>query len=342
VSADPAFVTQRTMGRNSVRDAITVQAEESGALRRAIEEKSHALDRVRAEADARTAKLTVAQGEAARRLADVEAAEQHTAALLRQIAAAEDDVRSASSGFHIVSPATTPDRSEKGLGRILAIAAPLLATIAAVLVVIFRELASLRARTGRELAFFANLPVRWTSAWPRLSASSSEARELGREIAMAIEEQRPTVVGVVHVRARDAAAELSSIVADRLQKRGHKVAEVSLAKLAEEAPTKDLAEAIEGPVVRDALAKIAAESEIVLVAFPPLGDREAYRVATPLADRILLVVDSDEIGVAEALDLAKQLEVPASRVIVAVVGVSPELVTEAGRRIERPAPAMAS
>jgi uncharacterized protein involved in exopolysaccharide biosynthesis len=328
---DPAFVTARTLGRSTVRDAISVQAEESTALRRAIERKSIVLDQLQVEAESRTTKLGLAQGEAARRLADVEAAEQHLGVLLRQLAAADDDVRMVSSGFQIVSPATPPERSEKGLGRIVAAVVPLLVALLGLLALVFRELRGLRAKTGREVAFWASTPVRWSTSWPLPATSLAEIAELGRELAATVDGHARTV-GVVPIEGGEEASRLAGILSERLRFRGRSVAEISLRAPAE-GGSEDLAEALESAPVRLGLRALGARSDVVVATLPALHDREAYRVATSLVDTVILVVPSGELGVLALTELRAALELPAERVRFVVTGVPAELLPKWGRAV---------
>jgi uncharacterized protein involved in exopolysaccharide biosynthesis len=327
---DPAFVTARTMGRNSVRDAISVQAEESSALRRAIERKSSVLDQLQVEAETRTTKLGLAQGEAARRLADVEAAEQHLGVLLRQLASADDDVRMVSSGFQIVSPAIAPERSEKGLGRIVAVVVPLLVSVLCLLAILLRELAGLRAKTAREVAFWASTPVRWSTSWPLPATSIAEIAELGRELASTVD-GHARIVGVVPIEGGEVASRLAGILADRLRFRGRRVAEIALRAPGDEGGT--VAEALESAPVRLGLRTLAARSDVVVATLPALHDREAYRVATSLIDVVILVVPSGELGFLAVAELRAALELPADRVRLVVTGVPAELLPKWGRAV---------
>jgi uncharacterized protein involved in exopolysaccharide biosynthesis len=321
--SDPAFVTARTLGRSAIRDALAVQAEESTILRRSIERKSTTLAQLQAEAEERTSTLGLAQGEAARRLADVEASEQHVSVLLKQLADADDDVRTVSSGFQVVSPATPPERAEKGLGRIVAVVLPLLVTLLVVVGVLIHEIAGLRLRTGLELAFWGNLPVRWTTSWPLPESDPAEGRDLSRALAASIE-ARFRVIGLTSFVASDGWVDFSSLVAERLIARGHTAAELVL-RTPSGSPDDHLAEALESQHLREGVALLAARHDFVLVTLPPLSDREAYRVATSLVEGLIVVVASGELTGPVAADLGVALDFPHDRTMLVVTHVAPEL-----------------
>ena len=115
-------VTGESIGRSVVHDTLSLELAQSEALRKATQERQKALEALSRETDERAAKLTEVEGEAARMLADVQVAEHHVSELLKQLASAEDDVRGATSGFQIVSRAEAPEHSERGMGRVVAIA----------------------------------------------------------------------------------------------------------------------------------------------------------------------------------------------------------------------------
>jgi uncharacterized protein involved in exopolysaccharide biosynthesis len=117
-------VTGEVTTPNSVRNSLTSSVEELSALRKSIEQRNNALADIIKQAEARASKLTSVEAEAARLLVDVQVSEAHVNLLLKQIGSSEDDVRSASSGFQVVSRATPPARPASRTGRVVAVAFP--------------------------------------------------------------------------------------------------------------------------------------------------------------------------------------------------------------------------
>jgi len=308
---NPTVVGQ-VVGRNPLRDALAMQVEESTALRKAVAERARALAELRKAAEQRAERLTQAQGEAARLLAEVQANEEHVVLLHKQIAMAEDDVRGASSGFQVLSKAMPPERSEKGLGRVVAIAAPLVALLVAALVVLWKELRSGAVRSASEAAYWLQAPVLWTSAWPSAGASAVVARELADGL-----EDRPAVVGVVGVGAASA-KEVAELIVGRLKARS---CPVSVWDAREEGVTGEGAppEACEDRKVGRLLRSRADKGKVVLVTGLDGAGVEQLRGISRWLDGMLVVVGSGVARVTELRELRRSLPRLAGRMAAVVV-----------------------
>lgn len=304
-------VTSQVVGRNPMRDTLGLQLEESSAVRKAVEERTKALADLTREAERRAQQLTGAQGEAARLLADVKVNEEHVAALLKQIAMAEDDVRGATSNFQIVSRATPPERSEKGVGRIVAIALPVVGLLLAVLAVVVRELAPLRVRTASEAAYWCDAPVLCATKWPAVepaskgaakpkaaassgakasaATSDGEPSRIAREIADAIE-GHAGVLGVSFVGV-DSPRAVVDLVARALRRRRVPCA-VHDASVRSPRSKVPLADVLERRAFGDRVARARRGHRIVFVLLPSLADADAVRAAQRWLDGTLVVLES--------------------------------------------------
>ena len=285
----PPSVTAQTLGRNPMHDSLALQVEESSAARRSVEERARAVTRVQSEAEDRASRLTVVQGEAARRLADVTANQEHVALLLKQIAMAEDDVRGASSGFQVVSRATPPEHSEHGIGRIFAVASPLLALLYLAVRVLTRELRGLRAKTATEVAFWSNAPV--LGSCTREDPTTTD--QLARDVADALE-KRAGVVGIASWDDERDAESVAELAGARLARRGRGGAIWQYRSLATDDHETGvaLADLLEGETFRDEIEALRVSNRTVLVALPSLREPMAIRAALRGLDALVVVVGS--------------------------------------------------
>lgn len=331
-ATDPSAVTARTLGRNGVRDALAVQAQESSALRRSIEQKASALARVELEAAERATKLTLVEGEAARLLADVKTSHEHVAALLKQLAAADDDVRTAVSGFQVVSEAAPPERSEKGMGKVVAVALPLLAALSIVVYAIARELGLGRLRSGREIAYWTGLPVLWTSGWSGGAGQQAERVELGRELSAALD-GRFKVLCVAGLDGASPVGEVAEELSARLERRGRRCAVVELRAPDVRGGGDDLVDALEHAAVSGAITMLSSMNDLVLLVCPSLSLRDAHRAAVRLGEAMLLVVGDGQLTVPSSNELARSLSVADGKAFVVVTGVDTRLLPAWTRRV---------
>lgn len=115
----------------------------------------------------RIAALSAIEGKAKGLIADIKIAEDRISALEVQLALAQDAVRTPPVEFRVLTPASLPEWPEKSKRRVIAIAMPLMGVLIVLLVLLLRPLRDGRVYTAREAAFWANMPVVSTSAWPR-------------------------------------------------------------------------------------------------------------------------------------------------------------------------------
>jgi hypothetical protein len=263
-----------------------------------MEERAKALAAVQREAEARAKTLTAVQGEAARLLADVSTNEEHVNLLLKQLAMAEDDVRGATSGFQLVSRATPPAHAERGLGRIVALALPLIALLGAIAIVIWRELRGMRVKTTAEAAFWGRAPVLASTAWPNDNTETVEP--MSRYVADAFED-RQGVVAIAAMKTGIGISDIAHAVADRLRWRGKRCAVIEVRDEQALRPLGYfLADALENHRFTSELAELRAKNDIVFVLAPPVSDPIALRASLRGVDSLLVVIES---GDSNATDL---------------------------------------
>lgn len=298
-------VTSRVVTRSPMRDNLAAQVEELTALRKSIEQRGASLSEVLATAEQRAATLTTAQTQAARLLADVQVSENHVKSLLEQIASSEDDVRKASSDFQVVSKATPPPWPEKGKGRMVAVAIPLVMVLLVGAWVIVRALFPLRAWGACEVAYFASAPVLWATSWP--GGSLEEARNASRELADVFEAM-PGVFGVTAGSAQDDfTPQLAELIAERLRRRG---SSCEVLDLRDRRPSSDditVADALEGANVGAEIEDLRRQANTVFVLIPSLSQMDAVRAARRWLDGIVAVVPSGGMSPLALLVLRKSL-----------------------------------
>ena len=316
-------ITGQTVGRDTVRESLTLQVEESNALHQAVLERTHTLKSVLAQAEERASHLSGVQGEAARLLSDVKANDEHVGTLMKQLATAEDDVRAAQSGFQLVSRAHVPENHERGIGRVVALAAPLAALLLFALWTCARELAGLRLRTASEVAYWGRGPVLWSTTWPRVrpDAAAGELADMTRELADAVE-RRPAVLGILALGDCQRADDVAELLVNRLHERGR----TACVELAPES-----AEILEHRAFGERLAGLAEENRHVLLTLRRGDDVSALRAALRWLDGVLVVVPAGAQGPRLAA-WAKSLGLDAGGYGFVLVG-TPE--TEVGSPVRR-------
>lgn len=303
---DTAVVTGEVVTRSPLRDSLATSVEELAALRKSIEQRNSALDDIIKQSEVRASKLTSEEAEAARLLADVQVGEAHVNLLLKQIGSSEDDVRSATSGFQVVSRATPPAHPANRTGRTVAIAAPVATLFLVAFVLMMREVSKLRLRSASEVAYWLEGPVLWATPWPRLR--KQESRELSREVADAMA-TRAGVIGLTTLDTSDAALDLAKLLRSRLVQRGATCAVTD--QRAREVPKGglDLADALEHPSFGEELAELRLTSSTVLVILPSMREVASVRAARRWLDALVVLVPSgaaklgDVAGVRKALSL---------------------------------------
>ncbi|MCU0654384.1 MAG: hypothetical protein MUF64_03560 [Polyangiaceae bacterium] len=297
--ATPTVVGQ-VVGRNPVRDALVMQVEESTALRKAMAERARALADLRQAAEQRASLLTQVQGEAARLLAEVQANEAHVALLLKQIAMAEDDVRGATSGFQVLSKPLPPERSEKGFGRIVAVAFPGVALVLSILIALVRELRTGCVRAASEVAYWLKAPVIWASSWPGAGAPAVLARELADHL-----ENRGAVVGVLGMGGAPS-QEVVALLSQRLASRSCPVS-IWDAREEEVVGPDALPEACEDPRIGRKLRAKAARGNLVLVVGLEDAEIEQLRALSRWMDGLLVVITSGKVRLLDLRSLPDSL-----------------------------------
>jgi uncharacterized protein involved in exopolysaccharide biosynthesis len=324
----PPAVTSEIRGRNPSYDAIRVQAQESEVLRRATEERAKALADVERAVESRARTLTAVEGQAGRLLADVSTNEEHVNVLLKQLATAEDDVRGATSGFQLVSPAIAPDSSERGIGRIVASALPVFALLIAIALVLAREFRGMRVKTTSEAAYWARAPVLASTSWPADERESIDT--LSRYVVDALEPRR----GVVGIAAMDDAGrtpEIASAVASRLRWRGKRCAVVDARELPRDAEESGLADSLERGEFTKALAELRATNDVVLVLVPPVSDALSIRASVRGIDSLVVVLKSGDTRAPELAALRATLGLESHGLGIVLTKVPRDLLSWGGR-----------
>jgi uncharacterized protein involved in exopolysaccharide biosynthesis len=118
-------------------------------------------------ADQRVARLSAIEGKARTLVAEIEVSNSRIEELEVQLATAKDAVRTPTIEFRVLTPAALPEYPERSKRRMIALGMPIGGVLVALLVLLLRPLKDGRIYTAREAAFWANMPVVSSSAWPR-------------------------------------------------------------------------------------------------------------------------------------------------------------------------------
>jgi uncharacterized protein involved in exopolysaccharide biosynthesis len=131
------------------------------------EQRNQSFAQILEQAERRVSQLTVNQGKAHVMMAAIERHNERIQGLEVQYALAEDTVRTPPVEFRVLTPASLPEWPEKSKRRIIAAGMPIGGVLVALLALLIRPLRDGKIHTAREAAFWANMPVVCTSAWPR-------------------------------------------------------------------------------------------------------------------------------------------------------------------------------
>jgi uncharacterized protein involved in exopolysaccharide biosynthesis len=167
VKKSSSVVSSVTTGMNpeyaSLQSSIsTTRAEQEAALKR---DKSY--DQFVQAAEQRVAAITGIEGKARALLADVKVVEVRLSDLETQLSQARDAARTPQIEWRVLTPAMEPDWPEKSKRRVIVAGMPVAGMLLALLVLMIRPLLDGRVYTAREAAYWSNLPVIGSSAWPR-------------------------------------------------------------------------------------------------------------------------------------------------------------------------------
>lgn len=206
--ADIAFgegalvAAQQTIGRNPQLDALRQGAMRADAMRVANEEQHDALQRMARSAAGRVQQLVSLEGE----IAELESALAVRARLMQDaeasLALAIDAARTPRAGFRSLALATPPIRPRASKRRAVMLLVPLLALLAAALLLLSRELYGLRPHSCHEVAYWLGSPVVATTRWPIdprafgefvADVDALEARGHGGSILLALSEEEERI-----------------------------------------------------------------------------------------------------------------------------------------------------
>jgi uncharacterized protein involved in exopolysaccharide biosynthesis len=167
VKKSSSVVSSVTTGINpeyqSLQSSLsTTRAEQEAALKR---DKSY--DQFVQAAEQRVAAITAIEGKARALLADVKVVEDRLSDLETQLSQARDAARTPQIEWRVLTPAMEPDWPEKSKRRVIVAGMPIAGMLLALLVLMIRPLLDGRVYTAREAAYWSNLPVIGSSAWPR-------------------------------------------------------------------------------------------------------------------------------------------------------------------------------
>lgn len=297
-------IAAQVVGRSAIHDSLALSVEESSALRKSYTERAKTLATLKQQAEDRASSLTQVEGEAARLLADVKAHEDHVTLLLKQLAMAEDDVRAATSGFQVVSNPAEPEHSEKGIGRVIAAAVPLVGMVLTILFFVLRDLKNLKAKAPNEMAFWTNSPVL------AVVGDNDKVYDSGLRNLVEIVEKKPGVIGWTTLGTAAGMAEpLVEQMVKRLRRRGFDAGEIAAKDVPARvvAKTLPLEERLESIAFGTWLGKQAQPYEHLSVQLPTCEDTNVIRAAARWLDSIFVVVKAGEYSVLELSRLKTRL-----------------------------------
>lgn len=164
--------------KSSVSSSVVTAANpELGALKSQLasaqvdgitaDQRNQSFAQILEQAEQRVNELNVLQGKAHVIMADIARMTERIQGLEVQHAQTLDTVRTPPVEFRVLTPASLPEWPEKSKRRAIAAGMPIGGFLVALIVLLLRPLRDGKVHTAREAAFWANMPVVCTSAWPR-------------------------------------------------------------------------------------------------------------------------------------------------------------------------------
>lgn len=304
---------------------------QSKVSKEAAMERQETYKRFAQDAERRLQQLSEAEGQAQTLLSRITLLETRTNELESQRVRVRDAVRNATADFRVVTPASVPEKPNPSERRNIAVKFPIGALAFVLICILAYELRGLRVHTAREAGFWANSAVIASSTWPR------EANTLGA-LVDELSDAAPSLKGmtlVVGARvnevplAREIAYWLSHLTG--YSQRNVVAPDEPIVEPPRE-PSVHVDPAVEasrGPTGERSFALMRRTSggEQLTIAQawdgPPHGP--SLRRAARLADRVLVVLASGTLSVAEVAQLRSRLGRD-SGIGLLLVGLNPEFV----------------
>lgn len=304
---------------------------QSKVTKEAAMERQETYKRFAQDAEKRLQQLSEAEGQAQTLLSRITLLETRTNELEAQRVRVRDAVRNATADFRVVTTASVPEKPNPSERRSIAIKFPLGALAVALLCIFGYELRGLRVHTAREAGFWAHSAVIASSTWPReantlgalvdeLSDAAPEVRGMTLVVGARVNEvplAREIAYWLSHLTGfsqRSVVAPDEPVVEPPKEASVHVASEMG----ASSAPTGERG----FPLMRRGG---GADQLTVAQAWdgPPHGP--SLRRAARLADRVLVVLASGTLSVAEVAQLRSRLG-RESGIGLLLVGLNPELV----------------
>jgi uncharacterized protein involved in exopolysaccharide biosynthesis len=168
-SKNQSIVSSVTTGANPEFTTVSTSLSQTRADLESAQKRVISYDEYVKQADDRVTSLSAIQGQAHSLRADIEGSEKR----ITDLESALSEARAAASipqlDWRVLTPAAEPDWPVRSKRRIIVAGMPIAGVLVALLALLLRPLLDGRIYTAREAAYWANLPVIGSSAWPRNS-----------------------------------------------------------------------------------------------------------------------------------------------------------------------------
>lgn len=308
---DAVTTTSVTLGLNAQLASLKTTIAQSSADREAAVQRQEVYRKFAAEAEQRLQQLSAVEGQASVLLGNIQLHEERVSRLEGELVVVGDAARSTRPEFRALTPALVPEEAESARKKV-AMVAPFLAALLALLVVIGKELRGFKVVTATEAAFWAKGPVVASSVWPRDTEMLSL---LVDELA----DHAPFSTGTTLVLgASDAEAPLAREMAYWLSTmRGPEQKALGAGVSGHDATAASTAIAVVSPD--------AGASRVAAHTWEGETDGQAMRRAARLASRVLVVLQSNTMSMPQLAQTHARLGRDAG-VAILLVGLDPAFV----------------
>lgn len=162
-----SVVSNVTTGANPEYQSLQSTISAARAEQEAAIDRGKSYEQQVQAAEQRVSAISALEGKARGLLSEIELVEQRLGDLERQLSQARDAARMPQAEWRVLTPAVAPEWPEKSKRKLIVAAMPVLGMLLALLALLGRPLLDGRVYTAREAAYWSNLPVIGSSAWPR-------------------------------------------------------------------------------------------------------------------------------------------------------------------------------
>jgi uncharacterized protein involved in exopolysaccharide biosynthesis len=164
-----SVVSSVVTAANPEYQTVSTNLSQTRADQEAADKRMASVDQYVKQAEERVTALAALQGQAHNLRSDIELSEKRITDLESQLSEARAAASIPQLDWRVLTPAAEPDWPVRSKRRVIVAGMPIAGVLVALLALLLRPVLDGRVYTAREAAYWSNLPVIGSSAWPRNS-----------------------------------------------------------------------------------------------------------------------------------------------------------------------------